>query len=1198
MPINNDIIKKLTVNQKIALLTDLKDVIEKDEELSEIPKLSVADLWQNNVSESGENIFPSFAELANSWDEGTLGDVAVTLACMGARKGENLFVLPKMEGATSVYSNSVTEDPYLMGLLYSATAKALDKEGVATCIQAPSLTETDEEVHDKEPNEAVLFERFLKPFETVKTEENYKAILIDCKKPSLSKSYGLLNEKLLKKSTENQSNVIARLLDGDSSVAEINKGNQILNGSALALDAAYKNYKKIYHAMEEGGASANELQMAFLDGSAISEEMIDNALDAKLTLANDCQSSKLHTTSFEIKGRAIECAKRTIVMLKNDDGVMPLEKGLRVSVIGDVINDNESASFCDSFMSSLSEDGISVLGYQRGYDANEDKSEELIYPALSLAQDSDVVILFLGMGAKREKELSSTRRLQLPANQKELVSKISEMGKYIIAVMCGSRLPNMDFDDDVSGVLLSPRTGIGTAIALKDIIMGHCNPIGRLAYAGYNNIDKRFREIQSRKRKGEQKIGHFIGYRYTDSCNMEAKYPFGYGISYTKFSYSSLFIRGNTVSFDVQNDGPVSGVETVQVYVGNDSSADVRPLKELRAVCRISLKPNEKKRVEVSLNDLKIYDTDSEKFTNETGDYTIYVGSSASDIHLIGNAYFYGEKLRSKKQHLSEYLYEVSNIRSEGYIMEAYCKPMNNVSKIKSVSLWLLALTVFFDMIYGICGLLGMPIKDHVALFVIITVIFLLASAITLCVYLVKKKETQSMLREKEEEATKELFKNAEKINVGEVEKLFNEEFDIPERRQQQQQRKTSSYMGKDESIYVYMAVDTDFSALCKDMEKYFQENGLTVTPATCRAVVSSMMSSRLLVLRHDQRSIANKFTEALARFFGTECHFNSFQGVNWEKSTLMSTVTEHGAPTQTGLAQAFTTAMTGDLKVSFYAMTDVKYEDTAKFMMPYVQFLGNPTGHHTVSEKGYDYTVPNNMWFVIIPKDGQTVDNMPAFVSNLASVIDLDVQSCESTASAFKVVKPINSHQLEALQYRSKKSANIDESIWKTVDSLEAFVNERTSYHIGNKIFLQLESYLSVYLACGGEIEEALDGALASRLLPAIFAILKNNVDINELDLPHTLESIFGEENVSRSCRMVKSLKADSTKEAVFLEETEKVDLGKETEKIDLSKPINEEEAPKIHLSKSKITLTKNENESTEGVTDIKELSIEFDKD
>ena len=134
MPINNDIIKNLTVNQKIALLTDLKDVIEKDEVLSEIPKLNVADLWQNNISESGEYIFPSFAELANSWDESTLGDVAVTLACMGAKKGENLFVLPKMTGATSVYSNSITEDPYLMGLLYSATAKALDREGIASCI--------------------------------------------------------------------------------------------------------------------------------------------------------------------------------------------------------------------------------------------------------------------------------------------------------------------------------------------------------------------------------------------------------------------------------------------------------------------------------------------------------------------------------------------------------------------------------------------------------------------------------------------------------------------------------------------------------------------------------------------------------------------------------------------------------------------------------------------------------------------------------------------------------------------------------------------------------------------------------------------------------------------------------------------------------------------------------------------------------
>ena len=997
-----------------------------------------------------------------------------------------------------------------------------------------------------------------------------KAVMIESLESTPSKSYRIINEKMIAQSIEGASVAITKLVDGDNTVFEINSGKQVLNGSNIAVEAAYENYKKIYHSIEEGGASTHELEMAFLDGAAIDESMIDESLDNRLTLATSCATYGVKASSIELKNLAIESAKKSIVMLKNE-GILPLDRGLNVALIGDVVsNTSQYLNFVDNFKKALGNEDVNVTGYEQGYNIDEDKSEGLIYPAVRLAESSDAVILFLGLGKERENELHKTHRLQLPANQKALISELKKTRRKIIAVICGSRLPNMSFDDDISAVLLAPAEGIGVPFALSEILVGSYNPTGRLAYAGYSNMDARFREIQTRKRMDKQKIGHFIGYRYTDGCDMEAKYPFGYGISYTSFAYSSLNVRSNSITFSVHNVGEVAGVETVQVYAGINKSSTVRPLKELRAICRVALKPHERKTIEVSLNDLKIYDTDSKRFVNEAGDYTIFVGSSASDIHLTGRIYVYGETLHKKNQHLSEYLYEVSNIHSERYTMEAYCKPMNDVSKIKSAGLWLLAISIFFDMIYGICGLLGMPIKEHTALFITITAIGLLASIVCLLVYHKKNKAILKEQAEKERIATNELFKNAEKIDVDAVEKLFVEEFDIPEKKQQQQKKTTSSYMGKDESMYVYMSVDTDFANLCKDMVDYLGERGLGVSLATCRAVVSSMMSSRLLVFRHKDSSKAKDFVEHLARFFGTESHIESLADVIWEKSTLLYSVkSEYGSPTQTQLQQAFTTALSSDLKASFYAMTDVTLSDTASFMMPYIQFLGNPMAEHTVSEKGYDFTIPTNMWFVIIPKDGEYIDQIPAFVSNHAAVIDLETQDTESTIATI-TPKSINTHQLEALLYRSKKSASIDENTWKTVDALESFVNERTPYHIGNKIFLQLESYLSVYLASGGQIEEALDGAISSKLLPAILAILYGNVDMNEIDFPHALESIFGEENVLRSSNMVKSVrrltqtsKQENEQEDIVASQQEtahKVDLSKESHaKVQLKKPTDD---------------------------------------
>lgn len=1134
MLINNEIIEKLTTKQKIALLTDSPETAPELKDLN-VQTFSITELKSDTVDENGEIIFPSFSSIANSWDTQLFGDVMQAQAKLRAADGTNLFVLPKSNSAQSVYGEEITEDPYLAGKLFAGAARNLTQAGAAVCMHAPTVSKSDIDVMDSDPDEFVLFERVARPFRMAKNAGTCLAVLKT--QDEISEDYQRANQKMINAVVENNKVVITRLENGDNTVSVLNQGSQVIGGSNVALETAYDNYKRIYHSMEEGGATAHELEMAILDGAAVSDEIIDNALDQKISLTKKCAAGSFNNVSFSTNAIAEESARKSVVLVKNNENLLPLRAGRRVALFGDIISNASNGgykNFISKISTGLKAASLDVVGYSRGYLLDDNVSKEELSAACQLAGNADVAIVFLGFGKEREEALTKTQRLCLPANQIALISSLAELNKKIIAVICSSRLPSMSFDSSANSVLLVPPQGKGVAEALSQILVGGYNPEGKLAYAGYDDIDAEFRKAQKRKRRGEQKIGQYIGYRYTDIIEGKAKYPFGHGLSYTKFKYSSLSMNGKAVSFILQNTGKTAGTEITQIYLTCSTSTRQRPVKELKAICKTYLEPKQKKIVSVDLEELGIYDCESGKFVVESGEYTVFAASSAADVRLSCKIQVFGQNLKASNERISDYLHEMSNIRSESYTMEAHCKPMSKVSKLKTASAWLFVLTIFSDIIYGICGLLfGIPFKEQLAIFITLNAVVLSISLILRIAYRAAYSKAKRKQKKKEKEATAELFKNAQRINASSVEKLFADEFDQHEA---EQTKKTVTYKGEAESIYVYMAVETDFQALCKDLEKHFESNGMIISAPLAKNVVASLMSSRLLVLRNKDSAVSKKFAHILSSFFGTTVFTESQADRNWEKETLLYSNTSAGIRPRI-LVQAIYDAHAQKQNASFYAMTDVSLSETADFLMPYVQFLGNPNEVYTVKENSTRYEIPSNLWFVIVPNENESIDSLPAFIANLASVIDLDVQIAENApSSTIYIDKSITPQQMEALKYRSKKAVSIEEQVWKSVDSLEEFINERTPYHIGNKIFLQLESYLSVYLSSGGVTGEAVDGMLSSRLLPTILSLIKDNAQMAEVDFVQTVESIFGEEYIERSSKLIKHLVINNKEEkAVF---------------------------------------------------------------
>jgi hypothetical protein len=729
------------------------------------------------------------------------------------------------------------------------------------------------------------------------------------------------------------------------------------------------------------------------------------------------------------------------------------------------------------------------------------------------AKEADTVIVFVGLGRTREMNLLKTHRLSLPANQKALIAALTKLKKRVVAVAVGEHLPAMSFDKKVQATLFAPSQGRGVPRALCDIVCGRYSPTAKLAFSAYDNPDDDFRVAEKLKSEGKRKIGPFVGYRYEDSADGSIRYPFGHGLSYVNFVYSNLNVTESSITFSVYNAGHMTASEVVQAYAGKRSSERPRPSKVLIATEKVTLKPHERKTVVLPLSNLTIYDEATGKAVLEDGKYDIFVGGTSAKPSLKKTINLSGEKLSPQKYNLSDYLYSISNIRSEGYTMEAPCTNMNTKSKLKLTGILFLAITLFADVVYGVGGLLaGIDFGESLLIFIIVTAVGLLMGGLLLLIYAIKSKRARIKEEIREREAAEELFRDVERINARAVEELFVEEFDAL---YEEEQKKDEISFAKDESTFAYMAVETDLKSASVEMERFFEESGLSVTIESARAILSAVMSSRLLVVRTDKKEKYAKFLAVLSKYFGTEAHEDSFASYNGENRTLYN---GGNSP----LAEIISASEIEENKVHFLSITDIKLADSGKVLMPYLQYLGNPEEGQSVFEAGETIEIPSNVWFVLSPAECEALDTIPAYVSNVSMTIDLDCQICQDkpTATPHKL---LTCPQMEALLYRGKKAIEIDEELWKNIDKLEEFVNDKAPYHIGNKLCLQLESYMSVCESAGASVSEAIDGAISAKLLPTILSILKDNPEMADIDLAETFESIFGDENVSRCRSMIK---------------------------------------------------------------------------
>ncbi len=372
---------------------------------------------------------------------------------------------------------------------------------------------------------------------------------------------------------------------------------------------------------------------------------------------------------------AREIAAETFVLLKNQNNVLPLKKSGTIALVGPLADAKENMpgtwSVATDFTKPISVlAGLkNVLGssanvmYAKGSNLSADSAfeeratmfgktlhrdsrpaAELIKEALEMAVKADVIVAALGESAEMTGESSSRSNIEIPQAQKDLLDALLRTGKPVVLVLFTGRPLAITWEhENVPAILNVWFGGSEAGNAIADVLFGDVNPSGKLTATFPQNVGQvpiYYNHKNTGRPLPEGKWFQKFRSNYLDVSN-DPLYPFGYGLSYTTFSYGDVTLSKNqmqptgkiTASVTVTNTGNREGKEVVQLYIRDMVGSVARPLKELKGFQKISLQPGETKTVSftIGINDLKFYNSDL-KFVAEPGDFKVFIGSNSRDV--------------------------------------------------------------------------------------------------------------------------------------------------------------------------------------------------------------------------------------------------------------------------------------------------------------------------------------------------------------------------------------------------------------------------------------------------------------------------------------------------------------------------------------------------------------------------------------
>lgn len=656
-----EIIKKMSLEQKAAFVSGFDYWHLEEAPALGLPKIMITDgphglRKQNKDKKASDGIglgnsvpatcFPPASTSSCSWDEDLLRQEGEALGEECLKEEVSTILGP----GTNIKRSPVcgrnfeyfSEDPYLAGKCSANLVNGVQSKGVGTSLKhfACNSQEAFRMVINEVIDERTMRELYLTAFEICVKEAQPWTIMNSYNR--INGVYASQNEWLQEKVLRDEWGFKGLIVtDWGASVDRI---PGLKNGTDLEMPSSGTlNTQKIIAAVKSG-----ELDEAILD------KRVDNVVD--LIVKSKPALEKKHTYDVEAHHKlAQKVAEGSMVLLKNDGGVLPLKKGQKIAVIGEmakaprfqgagssVINPTK----LDNAYDELSKLGVDMI-YAQGYEKSKDEVNEAMFTeAVKAAEKADVAVVFAGLTEAFEGEGYDRLNIEMPDCHNQLIARIVKANPNTVVVLAGGSVVHMPWVNDVKALLNSGLGGQAGGAAVANILTGAVNPSGKTSetYPLEFSDNPTYGNYPGGPVTSEHRESVYIGYRYYDKADKQVLFPFGYGLSYTTFEYSDIKLSADSikdtdtvkVSFKIKNTGSVDGAEVAQVYVADKESTIFRPVKELRAFKKVFLKAGEKKEVSVELSKraFAFYNVKLGDWMVETGEFDILVGASSRDIKL------------------------------------------------------------------------------------------------------------------------------------------------------------------------------------------------------------------------------------------------------------------------------------------------------------------------------------------------------------------------------------------------------------------------------------------------------------------------------------------------------------------------------------------------------------------------------------
>ncbi|QQM54414.1 glycoside hydrolase family 3 C-terminal domain-containing protein [Rhodococcus pyridinivorans] len=530
----------------------------------------------------------------------------------------------------------LSEDPLLSGVLGAALVHGMQSQGVGASLKhfAANNQETDRMRVSADIDPRPLREIYLRAFERVVRDAQPWTVM--CSYNRINGVYSSRNPWLLTDVLRGEWGFEGLVVSDwgavDDRVASL----------AAGLDLEMPS---------TGGRTDAEIVAAVRAGT-VDESVLDTAAARVIELVQKAVAASDPGATFDADAHhalAREVAVQSIVLLRNENDLLPLATDANIAVIGELARTPRyqgagSSRIEPTRLDNALDEIRSLSGrdvpFAAGYALDGSDSAELVDEAVKRAADADIAVVFLGVPAELESEGFDRDDLELPQRQTALLDAVLTANPNVVVVLSNGGVVRLSgFADRVPAIVEGWLLGQAGGGAVADVLYGHANPSGRLAETVPIRLEDTPAHTNFPGEHGHVRYGEglFVGYRSYDARRLDVSFPFGHGLSYTTFEYSDAAVESDgdlTVHVTVTNTGGRAGAEVVQVYAGAPGSSVARAPRELKGFTKVRLDSGESQRVAVSIrrDDLAYWDTRVDSWVVEGGTYSIGIGASSRDI--------------------------------------------------------------------------------------------------------------------------------------------------------------------------------------------------------------------------------------------------------------------------------------------------------------------------------------------------------------------------------------------------------------------------------------------------------------------------------------------------------------------------------------------------------------------------------------